>query len=138
VSCHDWITGRATDDDGVGKDLIFQGLQDYIAKSKNTNVRGFHFTMTYFWLQMVHLGIRNVPDNLAPASPGPYPTSEDFFRFLLINPHLVDGGLWSVFYSKEVIMTPQAKAEMVLPDRKALPNVVGRDIVREFGGKRIK
>ncbi|RXW24326.1 hypothetical protein EST38_g1514 [Candolleomyces aberdarensis] len=128
-----------------GKDILFEGLSNYISNNNTTqtNARTFHVTMTYFWLQVVHFGIRNVPENLAPphastaqeASPSqlPYPSSADFFKFLLINPHLVDGSLWSDYYSKETIMSPEAKGSMVLPDKKSLPSLVGREAVSGFG-----
>ncbi|KAJ3512268.1 hypothetical protein NMY22_g15384 [Coprinellus aureogranulatus] len=96
----------------IGKDLIFSGIQSYISNNttNQTQSRGFHFTMTYFWIQLVHFGIRNLPEAIAPAiGSSTYPSSDDFFRFLLVNPHLSDGGLWMDYYSKEVIMSTEAK-----------------------------
>lgn len=108
--------------------------------------------MTYFWIQIVHFGIRNVPPS-APTDPRASNdtlsesdiTSEsktttshgpnNFARFLLINPHVADGNLWSDYYTREVIMTPAAKAEMVLPDKKPLPNLVIRDAINKYTGK---
>ncbi|KAJ7178129.1 ADP-ribosylation factor [Mycena filopes] len=108
-----------------GKNLIFDGIEKYIAKSEQTRGRTFHVTMTYFWIQMVHFGIRSVP---APPPTIDSETKGDqvdaFTRFLVLNPFLADGNLWAEYYSKEVIMTPAAKAAMVLPDKKPLPNVV--------------
>ncbi|KAF5331379.1 hypothetical protein D9611_011916 [Ephemerocybe angulata] len=121
-----------------GKDLLFIGLASYIEHNaqKQTNVRGFHFTMTYFWIQIVHFAIQHLPELIRPAiGADSYPTSEDFFRFLLVNPHVVDGGLWSEYYTKEMIMNAEAKAEMVLPDKKPLPSMAGRDAVAVFGAK---
>jgi len=112
-----------------GKDIIFKSLEDYIANSQQTKGRSFHVTMTYFWIQIVHLGIRNTPVS-------PYSTTaslNEFARFLLVNPHVVDGNLWSDFYSKEVLMSPDAKAAMVLPDKKPLPNLIARDAITSFG-----
>lgn len=86
--------------------------------------------MTYFWIQMVHYGIRQTP--------GPYRkdgdvsagelTADDFGLFLLVNPFFVDGNLWEDYYSREVIMTPDAKATMTLPDKKPLPNIVAKEL----------
>ena len=105
--------------------------------------------MSYFWIQIVPFGIRNVPAPTEPrasndtlsesditseskaTSPGP----NDFARFLLINPHVADGNLWSDYYTREVIMTPAAKAEMVLPDKKPLPNLVVRDAINKYTDK---
>ncbi|KAG2016463.1 ADP-ribosylation factor [Coprinopsis cinerea AmutBmut pab1-1] len=123
-----------------GKDMVFSGLENYIANNSKTNVRGFHFTMTYFWIQIVHFGIRNMPPQLLDhpletdtTANVRYPSSADFFRFLFINPHLVDGSLWTDYYSKEVMMSPEAKSSMVLPDKKPLPSLVIRDAIASFG-----
>ncbi|KDQ64737.1 hypothetical protein JAAARDRAFT_236805 [Jaapia argillacea MUCL 33604] len=139
-----------------GKNMIFDGLQHYIANSKQATGRAFHFTMTYFWIQIVHFGIRSsvVTSSEAPSphndssttltsvsdastlvdTPGVVtastPSTDDFFRFLLINPYVVDGNLWTDYYSKDVMMSPKAKEEMVLPDKKPLPSLLVRDTIR--------
>ena len=111
--------------------MIFKGIEDYIKNSQQTKGRAFHVSMTYFWIQIVHLGIRNTPPlTVSPASAA---SLNEFARFLLINPHVVDGNLWSDYYSKEVLMSPKAKEEMVLPDKKPLPNLVARDAITSFG-----
>ena len=96
--------------------------------------------MTYFWIQMVHLGIRNMSPSLVefttPVSGETrYPSSGDFFRFLLANPHLADVNLWTDYYSREVLMSAEAKAGMILPDKKPLPSLVVRDAITSFGKK---
>jgi hypothetical protein len=48
----------------------------------------------------------------------------DFAEFLAANPYLADGNLWADYYSTEVLMSAGAKAGMVLPDIRALPNVL--------------
>jgi hypothetical protein len=119
--------------------MIFDGIEKYIAQSPQTRGRTFHVTMTYFWIQIVHLGIRNIvtsaPSN-ASSSTQSLTTSSDvspdqFPAFLLLNPYVVDGNLWADYYSKEVMMSPAAKAGMVLPDRKPLPNLVIRDAIQK-------
>ncbi|KAG9123492.1 hypothetical protein FRC07_014873 [Ceratobasidium sp. 392] len=57
--------------------------------------------------------------------------NKDFCRFLLLNPYVADGNLWADYYTKGVIMTPAAKEQMVLPDKKPLPNLIARDSVRK-------
>ena len=118
--------------------MIFEGIEKYIAQSSQARGRTFHVTMTYFWVQIVHLGIvasilsgtlgssRSLPDSLSDStaiSPDKFPV------FLLFNPHVVDGNLWADYYSKELMMSPAAKAGMVLPDKKPLPNLVIRDAI---------
>ena len=120
----------------LGKDIIFTGIERYITQSPETKGRSFHFTMTYFWIQIVHFGIRNMPpppDTL--PSEVYHPSPDDLARFLLINPHVADGNLWSDYYSKDVLMSSKAKAEMVLPDKKPLPSLVIRDAIKSFGSK---
>lgn len=140
--------------------MIFDGIREYINNSKQTTDRAFHITMTYFWIQMVHFGIRSIPPHLDDTSedysdektlfPGsrspsimsedtltetekgdPKTANKDFCRFLVLSPYVVNSNLWADYYSKEVMMSPMAKESMVLPDKKSLPNLVGRDAVRE-------
>ena len=124
--------------------MIFKGLEQYIAVSPLTKGRSFHFTMTYFWIQIVHFGIRNMPPatssnaettSISPPSEPNLPSPDDFAQFLLINPYVVDGNLWSDYYTKDVLMSLKAKGQMVLPDKKPLPNLVVRDAINTFGNK---
>ncbi|ELU40464.1 ADP-ribosylation factor [Rhizoctonia solani AG-1 IA] len=55
--------------------------------------------------------------------------NEDFCRFLLLNPYVADGSLWEDYYSKDVIMTTNAKENMVLPDKLPLPSLIARDSI---------
>jgi hypothetical protein len=110
-----------------GKDMVFEGIERYIVQSSQTRGRTFHVTMTYFWIQMVHFGIRSTPD--VDSVVEKLAESEEFMRFLLLNPFVTDGGLWEQYYSKDVMMSVKAKAEMVLPDKKPLPNLVVRDAI---------
>ncbi|KAF7303692.1 ADP-ribosylation factor [Mycena indigotica] len=106
-----------------GKDLLFSGIQDYITRAprSQTNGRTFHVTMTYLWIQLVHFGMQSTPPSDKPGA---------FLRFLLVNPYVVDGGLWRDYYSKDIMMSPQAKEGMVLPDLKPLPSLVVRDAIK--------
>jgi len=113
--------------------MIFKGLAAYIVNSKQTKTRAFHLTMTYFWIQIVHLGIQNTPSIPQDSESSPNESLNEFARFLLVNPHVADGNLWSDFYSKDVMMSMEAKARMVLPDKKPLPNVVTRDAITTSG-----
>ncbi|KAF7304364.1 ADP-ribosylation factor [Mycena chlorophos] len=123
-----------------GKNMIFDGIERYIKESPNTNTRKFHFTMTYFWIQMVHLGIERLrlasvsekssmslgldSDSASVATLTEEDPAKTFSQFLLTNPFLADGRLWADYYSTEVLMSEEARKGMVLPDKKALPNVV--------------
>ncbi|CEL55313.1 ADP-ribosylation factor 4 OS=Xenopus laevis GN=arf4 PE=2 SV=2 [Rhizoctonia solani AG-1 IB] len=110
-----------------GKTMIFDGIEKYIKTSVQTTGRTFHVTMTYFWVQIVHFGIQSMP---AEDTQSQYEANDDFCRFLLLNPYVVEGSLWEDYYSKDVIMTPSAKESMVLPDRMPLPSLISRDSIR--------
>lgn len=100
--------GRRT---GVKK--IFDGIKNFIDKSPVARKTTFHFTMTYFWIQMIDLAIAQSPSNIS------------FEEFLQINPHLLNGGLFLTYYKKETMLNnPIARQEMVLPDIKPLPTLV--------------
>ncbi|KAF9050479.1 ADP-ribosylation factor [Panaeolus papilionaceus] len=128
-----------------GKDMLFKGLESYIANSPDTKGKTFHLSMTYFWIQIVHFGIRNMPPNSQVSAEKAAALEESvdssntkaalkpFSEFLIINPHVADSNVWSEYYSKSTLMSPKAKAEMVLPDKKPLPNLVVRDAIRNFG-----
>jgi hypothetical protein len=123
--------------------MIFDGIERYITENaqKQTTGRTFHVTMTYFWIQIVHFGIRQTPvqnyshelkDEIVDQNMGLERKElgpDDFRLYLLVNPYVVDGNLWEDFYSREVIMTLEAKEEMRLPDKKPLPNLVMREII---------
>ncbi|KAG8734247.1 hypothetical protein FRC11_007502 [Ceratobasidium sp. 423] len=111
-----------------GKTMIFDGIEKYIKTSTQTTGKTFHVTMTYFWIQIVHFGMQSMPTEDTRVN---YGANEDFCRFLLLNPYVADGNLWEDYYSKNVIMTPNAKENMVLPDKKPLPSLVARDSVRK-------
>jgi hypothetical protein len=128
--------------------MIFDGIERYISKSAQTRGRTFHITMTYFWIQMVHFGIRSMPpmyalpvttssnpndssttlvDSPPRKSDTATPSLADFSAFLMLNPYVADGNLWSEYYSRNVMMSPEARAGVVLPDKKQLPNLVVRE-----------
>jgi len=130
--------------------MIFDGIERYIAKSPITLGRKFHISMTYFWIQIVHFGIRSMPP-MFPISTSDIslsnsmtlvdvkekekletvsPSLADFSAFLMLNPYVVDGNLWADYYSKDVLMSPAAKTGVVLPDKKPLPNLVIRDALQ--------
>lgn len=112
--------------------MIFSGIENFIARSPIASGR---VSMTYFWIQLVHLGIRSTPrfgaSNASEITlvDSVEPSSEDFIRFLLMNTDLLVGNLWTAFYSKDTMMSPEAKAGVILPDKKSLPNLVVRDAI---------
>ncbi|KAG6902517.1 hypothetical protein C0995_015710 [Termitomyces sp. Mi166 len=118
-----------------GEDTIFEGIEKYINESPQARARAYHVTMTYFWTQIVHLGIRNIlpwtdlktTETTLSSNISGMESPDQFALFLVLNPYVADENLWADYYSKEVMMSPAAKEGMVLPDKKPLPNLVTRD-----------
>lgn len=97
----------------VAVNKIFDGIKNFIQTSPIARKTTFHFTMTYFWIQMVDLAIAQSPKGV------------NFETFLSLNPHLMNGGLFLEYYKKETLLNnPIARQEMVLPDIKPLPTLV--------------
>ncbi|CAF4055393.1 unnamed protein product [Rotaria sordida] len=97
----------------VGVNKIFDGIKNFIQNSPIARKTTFHFTMTYFWIQMIDLAIAQSPKQI------------NFEEFLRLNPHLLNGGLFLEYYKKETMLNnPIARQEMVLPDIKSLPTFI--------------
>jgi ribosomal protein S18 acetylase RimI-like enzyme len=92
---------------------VRQGIAAYNAANKveETELYGFHETITQAWLRIV-------ADHVARY--GPCADSE---AFLKEQPHLAAKSLLRCFYSRERIVTPEAKKAFVGPDRAPLPEV---------------
>ena len=97
----------------AGVNKIFDGIKNFIEKSSIARKTTFHFTMTYFWIQMIDLAIAQSPKQI------------DFEEFLRLSPQLLNGGLFLEYYKKETMLNnPLARQEMVLPDIKPLPTFI--------------
>ncbi|KAJ7080581.1 ADP-ribosylation factor [Mycena belliarum] len=119
-----------------GRDLILNGLQKHCTLRDSD---AFHVTLTYFWIQVVHFCICDMPPG--PMLEAQFPCASDnvdgereppdagFILFLRLNPLVVDEELWLEYYSRDVMMSTKAIAKMVLPDRRRLPNIVGREVI---------
>jgi len=75
----------------------------------------FHFTITYFWIQMIDYGITKSAGNN-------YEKFADFYR---ANPELNNEKLYLNYYNQQTIFSKEAEKQMVLPDRKKLPSILG-------------
>lgn len=98
-------------------ECIFSAIKAFIANSTRTQrSRGttFHETMTYFWVHMVHFAL------VATKLP-----QQNFKTFLLMNPQLVNGGLFLHYYSKKrMLHDADARMMVLLPDKLPLPSIV--------------
>lgn len=77
-------------------------------------------TMTIFWLFQLQVAAVRFP--LSKRMEG-LPSREDFDRVLVHTPDLIDSGLWKGYYSKDLMFTPNARANWVLPDLAPLPSI---------------
>ena len=74
-----------------------------------TPARGYHETMTQAWIRLVHLALREH---------GPARNANEFYER---HPELSQPRLLHLFYSQELLSSPEAKAGFVPPDLAALP-----------------
>jgi hypothetical protein len=89
-------------------DMIFNKLKNFMGK-------GFHATITYFWIQMVHNAI--VSRSIQAG------TFEEFWRDSA-ETTLGNSLLYQTYYSKELIDSPDSEKDTVLPDLQPLPSIV--------------
>lgn len=98
--------------EGVG--IIMKTIRTYIEKNKYSG-KTFHFTMTYFWLHMVHLAMIMNPDT-------------DFFFLIAKNKWLLNGGLFKYFYTDQLMLkNEEIRIEFVVPDKRSLPNILPKN-----------
>jgi ribosomal protein S18 acetylase RimI-like enzyme len=90
---------------------IRRGIKAYNAHNNvaETELFGFHETITEAWMRVV-------ADVIARHGAGP-----DSESFLKENPHVGSRTLLRCYYSRERLVTPEAKQRFVLPDRAPLP-----------------
>lgn len=98
-----------------------KGLNVVFEEMKKREAESFHYTITYFWVQMISLVLA-------------MKTSEETtFKTLVDNPqytqHMLQKLLSSKtyfleYYKKDTIFSEVAQEGMVLPDIKPLPNVI--------------
>jgi hypothetical protein len=68
----------------------------------------FHETITRSWVRCVAVHRERWP-------------ADTFAEFLRRNPQLLDPGLLGLFYSPELLSSPEARGRWVTPDRRELP-----------------
>jgi len=101
-----------------GMKHIFSGIKNFIEKSAISRKTTFHETMTYFWAHMVHYAINSTKN----------PTN-DFKGFLALNPQLANSGLFLDYYNKDTMLNnPEARKQVVLPDKKPLPSIISTNL----------
>jgi hypothetical protein len=91
------------------------GIQAYNAAHgiQDTPTGGYHETMTQAWLQLVHTTLRQF---------GPADSADAFFD---AQTQLREKRTLLLFYSRDRIMSPEAKTTFLPPDLAPLPQPVG-------------
>jgi len=90
---------------------IRSGIKAFNAARKiaDSPTGGYHETMTQAWVRLVHHTL---------CEYGPAENADAFFEQ---SPQLSEKKILRLFYSKELFMSPRAKAEFVEPDLAPLP-----------------
>ena len=101
-----WLILRADGRD-QGTQRILEDLRRYTV-AYNAEAM-FHHTLTVFWIHLVERALRRIPEVL------------DFEEFLARNPPLLRSGLAFDYYSRERLMSDEARCGWVPPDLKPLP-----------------
>eukprot|EP00475_Leptophrys_vorax_P045763 TRINITY_DN9627_c0_g1_i2.p1 TRINITY_DN9627_c0_g1~~TRINITY_DN9627_c0_g1_i2.p1 ORF type:complete len:573 (+),score=143.83 TRINITY_DN9627_c0_g1_i2:163-1719(+) len=92
-------------------DMIFHKLKSFMGK-------GFHATITYFWIQMVHNSI------VAAGGAAENTTFADFWASGSTSQTLGNSLLYQEYFSRALIDSPDSEKDTVLPDLKPLPSVI--------------
>lgn len=98
-------------------EIFMNTLKTFFAKSDPKQIRQtFHVTMTIFWCHAINLALTSFVTQIDYDEND---SEENLFRkFLPKFPRLSWSGLWREHYTKEILMSPEAKREFVLPDKK--------------------
>lgn len=76
--------------------------------------------MTAFWIIQLRIAAFNFQYDV---NSGIVPTGDDFRSVLLNMPTLLHTRLWMIYYTQEVLFTPNARTDFVMPDIKPFPQV---------------
>jgi len=94
--------------------LVSQGIQKYNAVNQDKVERGYHETITQFYIHMIDLAVK---------TGGIDATFDDFLQN---NAHLLRRDLIFDYYRSDCILSEKAKKELMLPDRKELPTYLSQ------------
>jgi ubiquitin carboxyl-terminal hydrolase L3 len=112
-----------------GKSILScaEDFLEHLQRLKSTDPERFrnteHRTMTVFWLYNLQLAIMSYQSN---KSMDKWPDRDAFDDALLHSPELMYGGLWKHWYTKDLMMSLEAKMYWRLPDLQTLPNIIVR------------
>lgn len=84
--------------------------------------------MTIFWLTQIQLAVLNLveAEDLSEA-----PGRGDFARIVRQTPSLMDSGLWKVYYSKDLLFSPDARESWCFPDLQPLPAFIANPLQQQ-------
>lgn len=110
VAVASWYLTRLTPDEAIDNLRIRIRAFNEVTGSPNTEARGYHETLTVFWVRVLHDAARR----LDPAQP----VHERINH--LIRQFAASGGLWREYYSFNVVRSRTARARWVEPDLRSL------------------
>lgn len=104
--------------------LLRQMLMDFLAANgvPNTDTSGYHETMTRFWLWVLQTAF--APKGQAEGENGQVPWNQEVLDELVASEILTERNLWLRHYSKERMMSVEARRGFVEPDLEPLDRVV--------------
>jgi hypothetical protein len=91
---------------------------NFVLKVPDLPTRGYHETITHAWMRLVQLTLSE------------YGPNDGAGKFYDQNPQLSQNKALRFFYSRELIMSPRAKAEFVEPDLAPLPRSCKKPLPR--------
>lgn len=101
--------------------LFRTGIKHFNEANKTRINRGYHETVTEFYIHVVGHAIDEYRKQKADSNPTP--DDETFDDFISNQPHLLERDLVFKYYSEPVLSSPSAKTDFVPPDRQPLPSI---------------
>ncbi|KAJ0427078.1 P-loop containing nucleoside triphosphate hydrolase protein [Aspergillus carlsbadensis] len=89
-----------------------------------------HQTMTIFWLVQLQLAIWNYKID---KDLNQFPAWADFQNVLLHTPSLRNTKLWSLYYTKDLLFSPQARESWTAPDLQQFPTLRPSPVQAQHG-----
>ncbi|EPS45430.1 hypothetical protein H072_603 [Dactylellina haptotyla CBS 200.50] len=114
-------------------DCLGSLLKEAPGKFRNTA----HRTLTTFWVHQVYVALHRFQE---PVSGRLSEWPDKFFAMLEKNPHLMNGSLWKDHYTKNYLLSPKGKDNLLIPDLEPLPTFEGlqrRNLSTGYDSKRL-
>lgn len=103
-------------------DQFIQVLRSFFSLADKSKIRPtFHLTMTILWCHVINLALVEFIDKTPENELNETEEKQLFVIFLKSFPILMWSGLWTKYYSKDKLMSPNAKENYIIPDVAPFP-----------------